>query len=145
MVVLNNYVVVDGPGVDFTVFENAIQSDMYGNFAERAQVYVSADDDDYFFFPCDDDDPDEIYSGCAGVTPVNAAENPLDPEVSGGDSFDLEDVGLAQAKYILIVDMDTCSPDDPTYYDLNGDALCGISGEQGFDLDAMAIINGVNE
>ncbi|MBI4411253.1 MAG: Ig-like domain-containing protein [Deltaproteobacteria bacterium] len=145
LIILNNYIIVDGPGVDFTIFENAIQSELYGNFAERAQVYVSEDDYTYFPFDCDGYDPEEVYAGCAGVMPVNATENPLDPEVSGGDSFDLGDVGLSNAKYILIVDLDTCVTDDPTYYDLNGDLLCAVSGEQGFDLDAVAILNGLNE
>lgn len=142
---LNDYLVVDGVGVDLTIFENAIQSETYGNFAERALVSVSDDGIDYYSFDCDDNDVEEVYAGCAGVTPVNATENPLDPAVSGGDSFDLADVGLAQAKYILIEDLNTCTTTDPTYYAADGSILCATSGQQGFDLDAIAIVNGVNE
>lgn len=142
---LNNYIIVDGPGVDFTIFENAIHSDLYGIFAERAQVSVSEDGVDFVSFPCDVFDPDEIYEGCAGVTPVNALQNPLNPEVSGGDSFDLSDIGVRVAKYILIEDLNTCLPGDPTYLTAEGEILCGAPGQQGFDLDAMAIINGRNE
>lgn len=142
---LNDYFIVDGPGVDFTLFENAVISNLEGHFAERAQVYVSVDDFVYFPFDCDHDDPNEVYAGCAGVNPVNAEENPLDSSVSGGDSFDMADVELPAAKYILIVDMNTCALDDPTYFNLDGDLLCSLTGTQGFDLDALAIINGLNE
>lgn len=145
LIILNDYIIVDGPGVDFTIFENAIESELFGNFAERAQVLVSEDDVNYFPFPCNAFDPNEVYEGCAGVNPVFPLANPLDPLVSGGDSFDIAAVGLAQAKYIVITDMNTCDPSDPTYYTSGGDILCGFSGQQGFDLDAMAIINGQNE
>lgn len=145
LITLNDYVIVDGPGVDFTIFENAVISNAYGNFMERAQVYVSEDDFTYYDFPCNALDVNEVYEGCAGINPVNALENPLNPEVSGGDSYDLADFGLSTAKYVLIVDMNTCTIDDPTYYTVDGDLLCGFSGQQGFDLDAIAIINGVNE
>lgn len=142
---LNNFIVADGPGPDFTIFENPIHSDFYGIFVERARVSVSEDGITYYDFPCDVWDPEEIYEGCAGVAMVNALANPLDPRVSGGDSFDLADVGLRTAKFLRIEDLNTCVPDDPTYLAADGRALCWVPGEQGFDLDAMAIVNGINE
>ncbi|MDO8519866.1 MAG: hypothetical protein Q7T11_06855 [Deltaproteobacteria bacterium] len=141
----NNFIIADGPGVDFTIFENPVHSDFYGIFAERARVSVSADGVTYHVFPCDRWDSEEMYEGCAGVWPVNPLNNPLDPEVSGGDSFDLAQLGLQTAKYLRIDDLNTCMPDDPTYLALDGSPLCWAVGQQGFDLDALAILNGINE
>lgn len=142
---LHGYVVTNGQGPDFTVFENAVVSPLYGNFFERARVSISRDGESFFSFPCEAFDPEEIYEGCAGVAPVDASANPLNPLVSGGDVFDLSEVGLDEASFIRIEDLDTCHPGDPTYLDGNGNLLCGISGQQGFDLDAIAIVNGRNE
>lgn len=144
LVELVDYVVVDGPGFDFTLFENPVTLEGYNLFAERASVSVSEDGSSFYSFSCDVDDEDEIYEGCAGVNPVNATENPLDPEVSGGDSFDLAGLSVSTVVFILIEDLDTCSPDDPTYYAADGSLLCSVSGTQGFDLDAVAILNGIN-
>lgn len=148
LITLNGYIIVDGPGADFTIFENPQALTGYQLFAERAQVGVSdrgTDMEDFVFFPCDAFDPMFEYAGCAGVRTVNASANPLDPQVSGGDAFDLHDVKLAYAKHIIIRDLGTCRADDPTYYAADGSLLCAASGTQGFDLDAMAIVNGVNE
>lgn len=138
---LKDYIIVDGVGVDFTIFENPVIYTGYELFAERAKVFVKANaDDDWICFPCDyDDTDDQIYEGCAGVNIVNALENPLDPSVSGGDQFDLTDVGLEEVRFILIQDMDTCQAGDPT------ESYCDWPTTQGFDLDSMAVINGVNE
>ena len=142
---LNGFIVVNGAGPDFTIFENAVVSNLWGNFFERAEVSASDDGVNFIPFPCDAFDPEEINEGCAGVTPVNATNNPLDPAVSGGDSYDLADVGLTEAKFIRIEDLDTCRPGDPTWLDAEGSFLCSIAGQQGFDLDAISIVNGVNE
>ncbi len=140
LIELKDYALVDGVGLDFTLFENPQYLSGYNLFAERAQVSVSEDGVTFYSFACDADDTvNQVYEGCAGVNPVNALENPFDPSVSGGDSFDLADVGLSQAHYILIQDEDTCTTDDPSY------PLCATSTTQGFDLDAMILLNGVND
>lgn len=138
---LKGYIIVDGEGIDFTIFENPTIYSGYELFAERAKVFVKANaDDDWVGFPCDyTDTDDQIYEGCAGVNIVYAMEDPLNPAVSGGDQFDLADIGLEEARFILIQDMDTCQVGDPT------ESYCAWPTTQGFDLDAMAIINGVNE
>src|SRR5262249_7702052 len=121
--------IVDGPGADFTVFENAFltRGTVTGTpFAEPATVSVSADGEHFLAFPCAlDDDP--YYPGCAGVYPVfanaddPAAPSPLEPSTtpiadlvgvpidtfmppagSGGDSFDLATVGLPMARFVRI-------------------------------------------
>lgn len=126
----NNYVIVDGVGDDFIVFEN-----VFGNWTEAAKVSVSDDGIAYHEFPCD---AFGAGTGCAGVTATNYSSIPddmRDPEISGGDSFDLADVGLSRAAYVKIVDQGTCVEDG---------FLC-TSDTIGFDLDAVAIVNGENE
>src|SRR5262249_14689434 len=75
-------VVIDGPGPDFTVFENAfLQTGMttLPPFAEPGTVSVSADGVTWATFPCAlDQGP--YYPGCAGVYPVFAnADDPASP------------------------------------------------------------------
>jgi hypothetical protein len=126
-----DYEIVNDEGPDFIVFENPFEG-----WSERAQVSVSENGIDYIAYPCDPFDPGEIYEGCAGVVPVNYSNDEsllLDPEISGGDVFDLATVGLDRARFIRIVDLHTCLDDE----------FCH-SGEAGFDLDALAIVHGVN-
>lgn len=135
---LTGYVIVDAPGPDFTVFENPITG-ANGYFIERAEVSVSDDGINFHAFPCDANDPLRVFEGCAGVTPINFGVDYLDPSVSGGDSYDLAELPLEVARYVRIRDMDTCRQGDPTY------PLCAFIAKQGFDLDALAIVNGQNE
>jgi hypothetical protein len=154
-------VIVDGPGVDFTVFENPF----FGTglfevidvlFSEAGAVSVSQDGSTWFDFPCAMTSGDAPgYAGCAGVYPVLAngetdARHPsvptfeppaLDflgqiksqvtlPAGSGGDSFDLADVGLDWARYVRIRAADHVNA--PTSAD-----------NAGFDLDAVTAVNSV--
>jgi hypothetical protein len=150
---LTGNVIVDGPGADFTVFENAFLQ--HGEetgppFAEPATVSVSADGENFLSFPCRADDP-PYYPGCAGVYPVFAnADDPAAPSPgvptttpiedlvgipvdqftpppgSGGDSFDLADVGLSVVRFVRIE---------------ASDRVAGLGGLAGFDLDAVAAVN----
>jgi len=145
--------IVDGPGPDFTVFENAFLTRGIATgppFAEPATVSVSADGEHFVAFPCAlDQSP--YYPGCAGIYPVfanaddPAAPSPLEPSTtpiadlvgipidsftppagSGGDSFDLAAVGLAMARFVRI----------------EGSSLRpGLEGLAGFDLDAVAVLH----
>jgi hypothetical protein len=145
--------IVDGPGPDFTVFENPflpIGQVTYPPFAEPGTVSVSADGETWVPFPCHLDEP-PYYPGCAGVFPVfanaddSSAPSPLvpcttpiqdlvgvpvdtfvAPSCSGGDSFDLADVGLPSARFLRI-DASQLEP--------------GLAGTAGFDLDAVAEIH----
>jgi hypothetical protein len=149
-------VIVDAPGPDFTVFENAFLQDGVTTgppFAEPGIVSVSADGVHFFAFPCRlGEDP--YYPGCAGVYPVFAnagdpdAPSPLVPSTtpiedlvgvpggaafvppagSGGDSFDLAAVGLHAARFVRI-DASQLRP--------------GFAGLAGFDLDAIAAVHAV--
>lgn len=148
-------VVVDGPGPDFTVFENAFLpaagpvTDR--PFAEPGQVLVSGDGIDFVPFPCALTDADDHFPGCAGVFPVFAdVDDPLAPPAtipttvsvatligvplpavppagSGGDSFDLAHVGLGAIRFVRILS----GPGRPP----------AGGGKTGFDLDAIAAVN----
>lgn len=120
-------VIIDGAGPDFIVFENAFHAgDADGPlFFEPARVSVSEDGVTWYKFPCEDGEtPTDT---CAGLEPVvfNVEEDSaasLDPATSGGDLFDLAELGLTEARYVRITD-------------LEGDGAV-------FDLDAVAIVNG---
>lgn len=121
--------IVDGPGADFIVFENAFDIGCDGGdvFAELATVSVSEDGVTWTDFPCTATMPP--YGTCAGTKPVlaNADTNtidPTDPAVAGGDAFDLADVGVPRARFVRITDR----PD-----------LTGTAGV--FDLDAVSIVH----
>jgi hypothetical protein len=117
-------VVVDGPGPDLVVFENAFESAGGEAFAELAGVEVSADGESFVGWPCTAVDPP--YGACAGQAPVylTADDGPIDPATSGGDAYDLADLGLAEARFVRITDRED---------------LGGFDGV--FDLDAVGLVN----
>ncbi len=82
VVAFTDNVVVDGPGADFTVFENAFLKTGLTTlepFAEPATVSVSADGTTWTTFPCALDAP-PYHPGCAGIYPVFAnADDPAAP------------------------------------------------------------------
>ncbi len=121
--------IVDGPGPDFIVFENAFfaSGDRDQPFAELATVEVSDDGTTFVGFPCTA--KEAPYGSCAGWHPVYAnpdtnSIDPTDPSVAGGDAFDLADVGVPRARYVRITDRV-----DQT----------GLAGS--FDLDAVSIVH----
>lgn len=126
----------DRPGPDLTVFENAFHAGGADGplFIEVGIVAVAGSDAATFSsFPFDP----ESFAGLAGRSPVfSNAENgisPLDPAVSGGDTFDLADLGLSRAEYIRITDPGA------TIADPGNRIPPGTSG--GFDLDAVAVLH----
>ncbi len=163
-------IIVNGPGADFTVFENPFVTTFGGSpgrFMEPALVSVSQDGETFYQFPCDfmppDNDtltdmeliqhcraPEHYAEGFAGIKPVYANgldPDPTDPAVSGGDSFDLdslEDVPLSWIRYVKIQ-----STGDHWLTDADGDLIrhtpetgaCSGSSNSGFDLDAVSAIN----
>ncbi|MCG3172575.1 MAG: hypothetical protein GMKNLPBB_00729 [Myxococcota bacterium] len=119
-------VMVDGPGPDLLVFENAFPA-----YQETGVVAVSDDGRNWSEWPCAATDKENRFPGCAGVNPVlSSPDNGVpanDPRQSGGDAFDLAELGVKRARFVRIRDSGYNSYE-------------GISG--GFDLDAVAIING---
>jgi hypothetical protein len=121
--------ILDRPGPDFIVFENAfgIGCDPNNVFAELGTVAVSEDGVTWLDFPCTATAPP--YGQCSGSHPVFANPDtntidPTDPALAGGDAYDLADVGLGTARYVRVTDR----PD-----------TTGLSGV--YDLDAVAIVH----
>ncbi len=128
-------VICDGPGADLTVFENPFHAGTPDGpvFVEYGIVAVSQDGVNFVTFPYDP----VTHVGLAGQNPVFSKPDngisPLDPSVSGGDQFDLADVGLTWAKYVRITDPGA-SIDDPGNHVPPGT-------QAGFDLDALAALH----
>lgn len=125
--------ITDGPGADFVVFENCFwpSGDESKVFAELGEISVSEDGKRWHTFACDTvGDGKGHFPGCAGYSPTLAYDPatliPLDPKQSGGNAFDLADLGILRAHFIKIHDLKTQSPG-------------GVSG--GFDLDAIGVIH----
>ncbi len=131
-------VICDGPGADLTVFENAFHTNTPDGpvFEEYGIVAVSQDGEHFVEFPYDP----VTHAGLAGRTAVfsnpDNGIDPLDPTVSGGDQFDLAEVGLTWAAYVRITDPGA-TIDDPGNHIPPGD-------KGGFDLDALAALHACN-
>jgi hypothetical protein len=121
-----NAVLLNGMGADFTIFENPFIRFDEKVFAEPAKVAVSRDGVRFVEFPFDS----LRLRGCAGVTPTNGNNSPFNPRISGGDSFDLAQIGMDSVRYIKITDISAMVLNNPQhpFYDPT------ISG---FDLDAI--------
>jgi hypothetical protein len=126
--------IVDGPGPDLIVFENAFSED----FPEPGEVSVSEDGLTWSVFPCEPISLD----GCAGVHPTLALPNneidPTDPELAGGDAFDLGELGLARVNFVRVRDRSR-----EHWEALGGLTYCdpGNQGAGGFDLDAIVAVH----
>jgi hypothetical protein len=122
---LRRAVIVDGPGADFTVFENAFTYGRGRTYAEPATVEVSRDGLVWKMFPFDS----ISCSGLAGVTPTSG-EDPYDPMRSGGDRFDLADIGMDSVRWVRIGDVTAMILNNPSspFFDPT------LSG---FDLDVV--------
>jgi hypothetical protein len=132
--------IIDGPGADFIVFENAFYAT--GNpsqpAADPGEVSVSEDGVTWKTFACNPPDAGVTtsdYGTCAGWHPVYSAPDngisPFDVAKAGGEAYDLSAVGLARAKFIRIKDRSTSS-------------CAGIlpkPNNAGFDLDAIAVVH----
>lgn len=121
------HAVVDRPGPDLVVYENAFT---YGGgriYAEPAAVSVSADGLTWTPFACDA----ATLRGCAGVTPTDASL-----VYGGGDAFDLADVGVDSIRWVRIVDITQRILDDPLHRFFDPTL-------SGFDLDAVVALHSV--
>jgi hypothetical protein len=123
---------LDGPGPDLVVFENPflVNGDPDAPYAELGEVAVSTDAVSWRTFACDAAAPGPSgWSGCAGwrltrfFDPV--ALVPLEPALTGGDPFDLAEVGLESARFVRIRDL----------------SVSGEGQAAGFDLDAVGMVH----
>lgn len=128
--------IVDGPGDDLIVFENPFWAS--GNpeavWAELGEVSVSADGETWHTWECDTDGVGvATWPDCAGWSPTLDYDTcellSLDHAITGGDAFDLEDLGLSEARFVKIRDL----------------ATDGASPSAGFDLDAVGLVNWQDE
>lgn len=132
--VAGNHAIVDGPGDDFVVFENAffIGGNPGAVYAEPGEVAVSEDGVVWKSLACDGKRP---YTNCAGIKPVfagpTATVSPLDPAAAGGDRFDLAAFGLPRARFVKVTDRTTqpCTPGE------------NQATTNGFDLDGVAVLH----
>jgi hypothetical protein len=121
--------IVNREGPDFIVFENAfyVGGAPEKPYKELGEVSVSEDGVSFVPFPCAS--AAYPFDGCAGWRAVLASPesgvSAFDPDVAGGDPFDLEGVGLSSARFVKIRDL----------------AAAGQAPSAGFDLDAVAIVN----
>jgi hypothetical protein len=132
--------IVDGPGPDFVVFENPffVGGDPNDIYAEQAEVSVSDDGTTWSTFACTiSSGPGKgPFGACAGWHPIYSSTtsgiSPIDYPASGGDAFDLADLGIKHANFVRITDngWQTCPTDPSMKMNTNG-----------FDLDAIAILN----
>lgn len=164
-----NNVVVNGPGNDFIVFENAfcVGGDPARRWMEPAIVSVSKDGSRFYTFPCDfvphytasgDLNPYNPYCyinadgssrGFAGVNPVYSSGASPDPRTAaaGGDAFDLDDIAGVKLDWIRFVRLTATG--DNWLVDSNGDRVrqtidmgsCSGTGSSGTDLDAICAVN----
>ena len=157
----------DGPGADFTVFENVFYvcnaagvPDPETRFMEPALVSVSQDGINWRQFKTDFSpryDPATgklnlrhpycYNSGFAGVNPIMSngyTPDPTDPAVSGGDSFDISELGFKWIRYVRIQSTGnrwlTDSNGNLIHHTEEQDAANRNSTKSGFDLDAVSAI-----
>ncbi|MEI6634664.1 MAG: putative Ig domain-containing protein [Chlamydiota bacterium] len=164
-----NNIVVNGPGTDFIVFENAfyVGGDPQRRWMEPAIVSVSKDGARFYTFLYDfvphytaagEINPYNPYCyinadgssrGFAGVSPVYSSGGVPDPRTAaaGGDAFDLDRITGVKLDWIRFVRITATG--DNWLVDSNGDRVrhvtemgsCSGAGTSGFDLDAVCAVN----
>ena len=148
-------IIENGPGLDFTVFENVLfqNGDPNNRFMEPAVVEVALFEGEWYRFPThvnqpvkktpDLTVPSYYAQGFAGVN-ATTGDDPTDPSRSGGDSFDLGALGVPGLTWVRFVRIH--STGNRAMSDNSGNvilhtavqgALSG-SGFSGFDLDAVS-------
>ncbi len=126
-----NYSIIDRDGVDFIIYENVMRNPILNRyFVEPAKVSVSNDGVNWTEFPFDS----LTLDGCAGTKPTISANLDIDILQSGGNGFDLAQIGLTEIKYIKITDVCEIIKNNKKhpFYDVT------ISG---FDLEALVGVN----
>lgn len=146
-------IIVDLPGDDFRVFENAFHNSPSVIFREAAYVEASADGTTFYRFPVTHSDgtpatPAELQAnpvfdslgllGLAGLRPgLSHPDNGIDPRSpnAGGDGFDLATIGLSEARYIRVVDAGDSINDEGNNFPIVG------QGKAGADIDTIVAVN----
>ncbi len=140
--------IVNGPGWDFAVFENAFVD----TFLELAYVEVSSDGINFHRFPAVSNTQDTIQVGSFGGLDATKINNLAGKYVVNyGTPFDLEEMkGISgldvnHVTHVKIIDVVGCILDSFARYDKNNKKINDpwrtdfITG--GFDLDAVGVIH----
>lgn len=154
-------IVWDGPGEDFTIFENVffINGDANRRFMEPAIVSVALWEDEWHRFPIDVVPPATVSSTPATMDPfyynrgfagrnATTGGDPTDPRQSGGDSFDLASLPRTRLSWIRFIKIQSTGhqvlrDDFGGHAVLHNDTQGALSGEgsSGFDLDAVSAVH----
>jgi len=140
--------IVNGPGFDFAVFENALNDE----FLELAFVEVSSNGIDFFRFPAFSLTQTDTQTSSFGATEAIKIHNLAGKyRALFGTPFDLDDLDdnpLLNKNHITHVKViDVCGSIHPTYasYDFMGniinDPFPTPFESSGFDLDAVGVIH----
>jgi hypothetical protein len=145
--------IIDLPGDDFRVFENAFRNSPTAVFREAAYIEASEDGLNFYRFPVtyadgslatsNDLEATPVFNsegirGLAGLNPgLSHPDNGIDPRSpeAGGDGFDLASIGLQEARYIRIVDAGNSINDEGNQFPIVG------QGKAGADIDTVVAIH----
>jgi hypothetical protein len=152
-------IIEDGPGADFTVFENVffVRGNPNNRFMEPAIVSVALFEEQWHRFPVDvvpmsgtlpdEKNPSYYARGFAGRN-ATTGDDPTDPARSGGDAFDLSDLHVPDLSWVRFIKIEAAGHkaivDDTGFDPVKHNAETGaLSGDQksGFDLDAVSAVN----
>lgn len=140
--------IVNGPGYDFAVFENAF----IATFLELAFVEVSSNGVDFYRFPAVSNSPTTIQIGSYGAVQATNIHNLAGKYMASyGTPFDLEELkneaglDVNSITHVKIVDVVGNINDLYATYDSKGnkvnDPWPTPFPQSGFDLDAVGVIN----
>ena len=143
-----DYPIINGPGNDFVVFENALTDD----FLELAFVEVSSDGHHFFRFPSHSLTQDSSQIGSFGALDATNLKNLAGKYRQGyGVGFDLNELSgnpnldLNNVRLIRIIDVIGCINNPFASYDAFGNKINDPwptpFNSSGFDLDAIGVIN----
>ena len=145
--------IYNGPGPDFAVFENPIESLQQPGmfFLELAFVEVSSDGENYFRFPAYSNIPFETQMGSFGCTDPRLVHNLAGKYAPHfGTPFDLDDLpddpllDKMRITHVKMVDVVGCIKPEYASYDSQGhivnDPWPTPFNSSGFDLDAVGVI-----
>lgn len=140
--------IVNGPGYDFAVFENAFVD----TFLELAFVEVSSDGLNFHRFPATSNTQDTIQVGTFGKLDATKINNLAGKYIANyGTPFDLEELkniaglDINHITHVKIIDVVGCINEPLARFDKNNRKINDpwrtdfITG--GFDLDAVGVIN----
>jgi hypothetical protein len=140
--------IVNGPGFDFAVFENGLDS----SFLELAFVEVSSDGINYFRFPAISDTQDTLQIPTFGKVEARKINNLAGKyQAMFGTPFDLDTLkgnaglDLDKIQYVKVMDVVGCIQTPYATYDSRGhkvnDPWPTPFNTGGFDLDAVGVIH----